>query len=122
MSQDFKSSSLKASDLSGTDQQASVVEWINGEAKKKLSQAFIKLNIDSTKVNGRHLAQMNLPDLELEKKKVKDILRSYDQSFLSLFQRLPARHEKEPMRQIYMYYKKLKQSIAKAMQGASAMN
>jgi len=33
---------------------------------------------------------------------------------MSRFQRVPQRTEKEPMRAIYMYYKRLKQYISKA--------
>lgn len=49
-----------------------------------------------------------------EKKKVKNELKYYDQAFMSRFSRQPSRTEKEPMRMIYMYYKKLKQYITKA--------
>lgn len=48
-----------------------------------------------------------------EKKKVKNELKVYDQSFLNKFKRLPSRVEKEPMRNLYMYYKRLKQYITK---------
>ena len=50
-----------------------------------------------------------------EKKKVKNELKVYDQSFLNKFKRLPSRVEKEPMRNLYMYYKRLKQYITKKM-------
>lgn len=55
----------------------------------------------------------SLEELNLEKKKVKNELKQYDQSFLNKFNRLPNRPEKEPMRNIYMYYKRLKQAITK---------
>ena len=45
---------------------------------------------------------------------MKNELKYYDQAFANRFQRIPNRNEKEPMRQIYMYYKKLKQYITKA--------
>ena len=54
-----------------------------------------------------------MEELQQEKKKVKNELKQYDQAFLNKFIRLPNRHEKEPMRHIYMYYKKLKQAIVK---------
>ena len=48
-----------------------------------------------------------------EKKKVKNELKIYDQSLHHKFKRVPSRAEKEPMRSLYMYYKRLKQCIAK---------
>ena len=58
-------------------------------------------------------------DLNKEKKKVKNELKVYDQSFLAKFKRLPNRVEKEPMRNLYMHYKRLKQCISKMQQRAS---
>ena len=49
----------------------------------------------------------------MEKKKVKSELKTYDQGFLNKFGRIPNRNEKEPMRHIYMYYKRLKQALSK---------
>ena len=48
-----------------------------------------------------------------EKKKVKNELKIYDQAFQSKFKRPPSRAEKEPMRNLYMYYKRLKQCITR---------
>jgi len=44
---------------------------------------------------------------------VKNELKVYDQDFLNKFKRAPTRSEKEPMRNLYMYYKRLKQYIDK---------
>jgi hypothetical protein len=52
----------------------------------------------------------------MEKRKVKKELKNYDQGFTSQFGRLPTREEKEPMRPLYMFYKKLKQAISKKQQ------
>jgi len=71
------------------------------------------LNLDSTKINGKHLLSYTGDELQLEKKKVKNELKGYDQAFLNRFQRVPSRSEKEPMRHLYMYYKRLKQAISK---------
>ena len=57
-----------------------------------------------------------MDELQNEKKKVKNELKYYDQAFSQRFNRLPNRTEKEPMRQIYMYYKRLKQYIQRAAQ------
>lgn len=100
----------------------SVAEWLSGEAKVKLQEALRKLDLDSIKISGKHLITFTLDELQLEKKKVKNELKSYDLQFARNFNRPPSRHEKEPMRHIYMYYKKLKQAIAKQQTiGASSM-
>jgi len=39
---------------------------------------------------------------------VKNELKVYDQAFVTKFGRVPNRAEKEPMRNLYMFYKKLK--------------
>lgn len=63
-----------------------------------------------------------MDELQLEKKKVKNELKAYDIQFQRQFSRPPNRHEKEPMRHIYMYYKKLKQAITKNQTiGSSSM-
>ena len=54
-----------------------------------------------------------MDDLMREKKKVKNELKIYDQSFQQKFKRVPSRAEKEPMRNLYMYYKRLKQCISR---------
>ena len=91
-----------------------VALWLVQEAKNKLGEALNKLGLDSQKINGKHLATYSMDDLQLEKKKVKNELKYYDQAFQLRFSRLPNRNEKEPMRQIYMYYKRLKQYIQKS--------
>lgn len=55
-------------------------------------------------------------DLMSEKKKVKTELKHYDQAFMAKFSRVPNRTEKEPMRNLYLYYKRLKQYIHKKEQ------
>ena len=90
-----------------------VTSWLQSDAKSKLQEAFQKLGLDNTKVNGKHLLSYSLEELMQEKKKVKNELKYYDQAFLNKFSRIPNRTEKEPMRHIYMYYKRLKQSIQK---------
>lgn len=91
----------------------SVTEWLQSEAKVKLQEAYKKLDLDNIKISGKHLITFTLEELQSEKKKVKNELKAYDLQFARSFNRPPSRHEKEPMRHIYMYYKKLKQAIAK---------
>ena len=72
-----------------------------------------KLGLDSQKVQGRSLYSQSVQDLNVEKRRVKNELKVYDQAFVSKFGRPPNRSEKEPMRNLYMYYKKLNQAILK---------
>ncbi len=78
------------------------------EAKIKYQSACSKLGLDAPKIQGKHLSSFSLEDLMREKKKVKNELKVYDQSFQNKFKRAPSRAEKEPMRNLYMYYKRLK--------------
>ena len=82
--------------------------WLKVEAKLKYQTACQKLGIDSQKIQGKHLSTFSMEDLMREKKRVKTELKIYDQSFQSKFKRAPSRVEKEPMRNLYMYYKRLK--------------
>ena len=71
------------------------------------------MGLDSSKIQGKHLVSYSLDQLQNEKKRVKNELKVYDQEFISRFKRAPNRSEKEPMRNLYMYYKRLKQYIDK---------
>ena len=54
-----------------------------------------------------------MEDLNKAKRMVKNELKKYDQHFVSLFYRQPEKRDKEPLRPLYLYYKKLKISITK---------
>ena len=73
----------------------------------------MKLGLDVSKIQGKHLVSYSLDELQNEKKRVKNELKVYDQDFIQRFKRAPTRSEKEPMRNLYMYYKRLKQYIEK---------
>jgi predicted Mrr-cat superfamily restriction endonuclease len=90
-----------------------LTQWLVIDAKQKYQQAIQKLGLDSQKLQGKHLSGFSVDDLNNEKRKVKNELKVYDQAFLSKFKRLPSRVEKEPMRNLYMYYKRLKQYITR---------
>jgi hypothetical protein len=74
------------------------------------------LNIDLPKLTKKDLEVQSFDQLQNEKKRVKNELKSYDAAFQNIFGRFPNRNEKEPMRPLYIYYKKLKQYIDKAPQ------
>lgn len=87
--------------------------WLKYDSSKKYEESLQKLGLDITKIQGKHLVSYSLDDLQNEKKKVKNELKVYDQDFINKFKRAPNRSEKEPMRNLYMYYKRLKQYIDK---------
>lgn len=99
----------------GGDQQlgsASGIEdlknWLKYESNKKYDESLLKLGLDASKIQGKHLVSFSLEELQNEKKRVKNELKVYDQEFIGKFKRAPNRSEKEPMRNLYMYYKRLK--------------
>lgn len=59
------------------------------------------------------MGSYDIATLSNEKKNVKNELKNYDQAFNQMFNRVPNRQEKEPMRNLYMYYKRLKGFIDK---------
>ena len=82
--------------------------WLKYESSKKYEESLSKLALDNSKIQGKHLVSYSLDDLNNEKKRVKNELKVYDQDFINKFKRAPSRSEKEPMRNLYMYYKRLK--------------
>jgi hypothetical protein len=88
--------------------------WIKVEGPAKLKDALNRLKIDLKKLNKKDLEKMTFEQLLSEKKKVKNELKYYDSCFQSAFNRFPVRTEKEPMRDLYVYYKKLKQYLTEA--------
>ena len=90
-----------------------VEQWLQTDAKAKLMESYQKLQLDPQRINGKHLSAFRLEELQGEKKKVKNELKKYDNEFMFRFNRVPNRNEKEPMRNLYLYYKRLKQYIYK---------
>ena len=82
--------------------------WLKYESNKKYDKSLLTLGLDASKIQGKHLVSYSLDELQNEKKRVKNELKVYDQEFISKFKRAPNRSEKEPMRNLYMYYKRLK--------------
>ena len=82
--------------------------WLKHESSQKYEESLQKLALDASKIQGKHLVSYSLDELNNEKKRVKNELKVYDQEFINKFKRAPSRSEKEPMRNLYMYYKRLK--------------
>jgi hypothetical protein len=65
---------------------------------------------------------MTIEILSRQKRGVKNELKNYDQTFAKLFSRQPCRSDKEPLRPLYMYYKRLKHILSKRLTEQSGGN
>ena len=84
----MRGTSGRTSHLAGSmdgEKDSTVVSWLMSDAKGKLQEAVTKLNLDSSKINGKHLPSLGIEDLLNEKKKVKNELKYYDQAFMTRF-------------------------------------
>eukprot|EP00347_Sterkiella_histriomuscorum_P022166 403331446 len=88
-------------------------EWVNTKGKKFLEDSKERLQIDTRNYlfRNQQLSQLSYEELNKIKRNVKGELKKYDQLFQQIFQKNPAKTDKEPLRPLYMYYKKLKQLI-----------
>lgn len=74
-----------------------------------------RLMIDTHKYTYKDtvISNLSIDDLNKLKRHVKNELKRYDQHFVSLFYCQPSKGDKEPLRPLYMFYKKLKQLITR---------
>lgn len=95
---------LEIDDLGGAEGKVST--WSQDDARQRLQSAFARLGIqDVAKTN---VDKMGSNELMREKNRVKQELKRYDAEFQKQFSRLPTHTEKESMRPLYVYYRKLK--------------
>jgi len=95
-------------------------KWIKKDGPLKLQEALANLKLDIKNINKVNLSALTYDQLLNEKKNVKNELKNYDAQFTSIFKRNPEREEKEPMRPLYIYYKKIKQYLVKNAEKAKA--
>lgn len=88
-------------------------KWIKKEGPVKLYEALENLNLDIKSIDRVNLSNLTFEQLSNEKKNVKNELKKYDAEFANVFKRNPEREEKEPMRPLYIYYKRIKQYLTK---------
>ena len=90
-----------------------VDSYLQKQGQELLQLSFQNLNLDINKINRlqTELDNFDLNAINEQKKKVKKELKNYDIKFQINFNRMPNRNEKEPMRPLYIYYKKLKQQL-----------
>jgi hypothetical protein len=96
-------------------------DWVSQEGKKFQEDAIVRLKIDTRRFlyMEQEIGKLSIEELNKIKKNVKNELKRYDQTFVSKFYRQPAKHDKEPLRPLYMYYKKLKQLLDKKQKAAA---
>jgi hypothetical protein len=90
--------------------------WSTDESRRRLADALARLNLAEDNIQHPNLRSMNRGQLGAEKRRVKQELKRYDSEFRRNFGRLPAHAEKEPMRPLYVYYRRVKTLIAQADQ------
>lgn len=52
--------------------------WLKFESNKKYEESLVKLGLDTSKIQGKHLVAYSLDELQNEKKRVKNELKVYD--------------------------------------------
>lgn len=52
--------------------------WLQFESNKKFEESLLKLNLDTSKIQGKHLVAFSFDELQNEKKRVKNELKVYD--------------------------------------------
>jgi len=90
--------------------------WSLEEGKQRLRDSLQRLGIREEHVSIANLDKLSRVELATEKKRVKQELKQYDLDFRKQFSRLPSHTEKEPMRPLYVYYRRLKSTITQAEQ------
>jgi chromosome segregation ATPase len=90
--------------------------WTMDEGRMRLRDALRHLDLKEDHVAHPQLNTMGRHELAMEKRRVKQELKRYDAEFRKQFMRLPTHQEKEPMRPLYVYYRRLKNMISQAEQ------
>jgi hypothetical protein len=86
--------------------------------KRWLQQALTRLRLDlsaSQRIRG-------VSEAKAEKSRVKQELKRYDTEFKKQFSRVPCRVDKEPVRPLYLHYKRLKAFVAQPTNGANRIS
>jgi len=90
--------------------------WSVEEGRRQLRESLSRLDLSEDHVAHRDIHKMSKHELAAEKRRIKQELKRYDAEFRKQFMRLPTHTEKEPMRPLYVYYRRLKSMITQAEQ------
>lgn len=97
-------------------QKPTLEQWVIEVGPRRLEEALKNLKLDLNQLQRINLGEVPLEELLARKKAVKDELKRYDAAFYSIYKRQPERNEKEAMRPLYVYYKRLKQQISNCVE------
>jgi Asp-tRNA(Asn)/Glu-tRNA(Gln) amidotransferase A subunit family amidase len=104
----------------GPQNNSAADNWVATHGKKFLEESRERLMIGNDPkqwmYRGQPLQALNVDELSRIKRSVKSELKRYDQAFVQVLFRQPGKQEKEPLRPLYMYYKKLKTLISSGPQ------
>jgi len=96
--------------------QGPITSWTPDEGRLRLRDALKRLDLSEDHVAHPNLHKMSRHEFASEKRRVKQELKRYDAEFRKQFMRLPSHLEKEPMRPLYVYYRRLKTMLAQVEQ------
>mmetsp|Transcript_99681 Transcript_99681/g.228762 ORF Transcript_99681/g.228762 Transcript_99681/m.228762 type:complete len:284 (-) Transcript_99681:190-1041(-) len=99
------------------EQSESGRSWSIADGAKAFNEALQRLCLPPNMNEAVVLEGLSKNALLGEKKRVKAELKRYDQSFMQKKRRGPTRAEKEPMRPLYTFYRKLKTQLNKIERG-----
>lgn len=91
--------------------------WSAQEGRQHLLDSLQRLDLSEDQVAHPTLERLSRTECASEKRRVKQELKRYDAEFRKQFARLPTHTEKEPMRPLYVYYRRLKTVITQVEQG-----
>lgn len=93
------------------DTVARMKKWVDHIGVDFLNKSMERLEVSLQDIKSFNYKHFSFDFLLKEKKQVKELLKQYDVLFAKKFNSSPSKTEKEPLRPLYMYYKKLKQGI-----------
>eukprot|EP00933_Yihiella_yeosuensis_P037450 TRINITY_DN3138_c2_g2_i1.p1 TRINITY_DN3138_c2_g2~~TRINITY_DN3138_c2_g2_i1.p1 ORF type:complete len:282 (+),score=60.40 TRINITY_DN3138_c2_g2_i1:35-847(+) len=94
-----------------------ILAWSLEERKKRLKMALTRLGLAEETNQTARVTNMSRSELSNEKKRVKQELKKYDTDWRKQFKLLPTHSQKEIMRPLYVYYRKVKHAIAEKERG-----
>lgn len=97
--------------------QGPTVHWTQEEGRARLQAALHRLDLRKEHVTHHNIHRMGKNEVNTEKRRVKQELKRYDTEFKKQFGRLPNHTEKEPMRPLYVYYRRLKTMLLQMERG-----
>ncbi|CAK9015710.1 unnamed protein product [Durusdinium trenchii] len=96
-----------------------ILSWSAEERKQRYLSALRRLELAEEMLSSRRITGLSKSELSHEKKRVKAELKRYDTDWKKQFKVLPNHSQKEVMRPLYLYYRRLKNQLASADSGGA---